>query len=95
MGHGTTGLRMATLDWRTMITDMERERRRHRWGNKIGCSTTLLEQHTTDHWLPKGRGNIPQRKIPRRIVFIVMIMSHSIPANIFYSILFYSIEQVS
>ena len=23
------------------------------------------QQHATDQWLPKGRGNIPRRKIPR------------------------------
>ena len=40
----------------TIDTEMERQRRRHRWGNKIGCSTTLLKQHATDPLAAERKG---------------------------------------
>ena len=40
----------------TMMTEMERERRRHRWGDKIGCPTTLFDSTQLTTWLPRRKG---------------------------------------
>ena len=81
-------------DWirtRTMAEDMDWQEAPASVAEQLrNCSPTLLNSTQLTRWLPKSEGAIlHEENTAREEVFVVMMILLSIPANKFYSILFY------